>query len=470
MILDQLNLQEFKKNYDQLSGRTLAWYQCDYCQDIFQRLKKTRERSKNTHKDSCGGKACSLEKRKESLRVLYGDDDFFASQEYQKKMQARYGCDHASLSKELMKKSELSRKNTLKESGVVNISQLPGHKEKCEKTNLEKYGKKHYSQTEEWDQRYKATSFERYGETHVLKTDKSKEKSKKTLMKNYGVSFYALSGELKNWFKSLGVEFNSNYTLLDGKEVDLYNDDLKLGIEYCGNYYHTERSPEPRDRTYHYDKYFKCLEKGVFLITIFSDEWKIRKQACKNLLKSKIGIFDKRTYARKCILQEIDKKQADLFYENYHIQGKSPNYFKSWGLFFENQLVASTSLGAHHRQGHNDYVISRLCIADGYSVVGGASRLLKQAIKFSQAEEKKLITWSDNRWSQGMAYKNAGFVLEKELKPDYSYVSMKDTKKRLSKQSQKNKRPPGVVLDEWEVENGLAKIWDCGKKRWVVNF
>ena len=86
---------------------------------------------------------------------------------------------------------------------------------------------------------------------------------------------------------------------------------------------------------------------------------------------------------------------------------------------------------------------------------------------------KDLISWSDNRWSQGRVYEKMGFTLDSELPQDYSYVNVKRPIERLSKQSQKKSNtncPEGMTEKEWAEERGLARIWDCGKKRWKLEI
>jgi hypothetical protein len=65
-------------------------------------------------------------------------------------------------------------------------------------------------------------------------------------------------------------------------------------------------------------------------------------------------------------------------------------------------------------------------------------------------------------------YENAGFDLEEELKPDYFYCDNHDN--AFSKQSKKKSLtgcPKNVKEWEWCYQNGLYRVWDCGKKRWV---
>lgn len=269
----------------------------------------------------------------------------------------------------------------------------------------------------------------------------------------------------------------SERSILKGKEIDIYIPSLRLGIEFCGLYWHNELSPQPREKTYHYNKMKECEKQGIRLITVFEDEWLERQNQVKNYLKSVIGINKKRIYARKCTVKETEKEQAKDFLENNHIQGKTI-FKKAFGLYFNNKLVGLITSNSHHRQGHSDKnVLNRLVFADGVQVVGGASKLLKYLIKYSKnAGYKTLISWSDNRWSQGNVYKKIGFKKTEELGPDYSYYV--GGNKRQSKQSNKKKLllNKGAKGDMTMTERDLAltlgfhRIWDCGKLRWEIRL
>ena len=116
-------------------------------------------------------------------------------------------------------------------------------------------------------------------------------------------------------------------------------------------------------------------------------------------------------------------------------------------------------MNSHHRKS-SELVLDRMVFKPNITVVGGASKMFKQCIEWAKSKGyKKITTWSDNRWSQGNVYEKLGFTLESELKSDYSYVNLKSSKKLISKQSMKGKD-----------DKDLAKIWDCGKKRWIITL
>lgn len=69
-------------------------------------------------------------------------------------------------------------------------------------------------------------------------------------------------------------------------ELDVYLPDLKLAIEYNGNYWHSEEIGTPKD--YHLIKSLKCQEKGIRLIHIYEfEEFDKQLKLLKDLLLGK---------------------------------------------------------------------------------------------------------------------------------------------------------------------------------------
>jgi hypothetical protein len=279
---------------------------------------------------------------------------------------------------------------------------------------------------------------------------------------------------IKQYLPEIELE-HGNRTILKPKEIDIYIPSLKLGIEYCGLYWHNENSPTPRDKNYHYNKMKACNEQGIRLITIFEDEWSTRRPQVENFLKSVLNIIEKRIYARKCMIKTIDKITTRDFLNNNHIQGVCP-IKAAFGLFFENELVGVVTGNQHHRDS-NQASLNRLAFKNGYQVIGGSGKLIKHLIKWAHdCGYQKLISWSDNRWSEGGVYTKCGFELDGDLEPDYSYLTPEN--QRESKQSNKKSLllKKGALGSMSNTESELAqsldyfKIWDCGKQRWLINL
>jgi hypothetical protein len=262
------------------------------------------------------------------------------------------------------------------------------------------------------------------------------------------------------------LKFNKDKTILGGKEIDLYNHELKLGIEYCGLYWHNESRPN-RGVDYHYDKYKLAKDQGIQLITIFEDEWLNRNEQVKGALLSILHKNPRKIHGRKCEVRLIESGLGKQFYNDYHIQGAA-NLSKHFaGLYFKDELVGVLSFGLHHRN-TTQHTLDRLCFKSGVTVMGGSDKLFRFLIK--ETGITKLISWSDNRWFFGNVYPKLGFIKEGELKPDYSYVNINELCERVSKQSQKKGNtncPVNLTEKQWCAQRNLFRIWDCGKIRWV---
>lgn len=391
----------------------------------------------------------------------------------------KYGVPFAIQNEKIKQK----RKNTNhKKYNKDSFVQTEEYWEAREKTTLENRGCKHTSQDPAVQNKYKNTLMERYdGAKNMNEIPGVQEKICKTVYEKFGVPsalclpenrpYGKKQAEITDWLNSFGLNFAPDYTLLDGKEIDAYDPNCRIAFEYCGLYWHNEMSKTPRHKPYHFNKYKKCLEKGVRLITIFEDEWIERIDQCKNFIKSILHKNNSKIMARKCEILKIEKSVLNSFCDKNHIQGANNLSIAGFGLFYESKLVGCISLGRHPRKS-NCTVLDRLCFANDCTVSGGASKLFKECIKWAKYNNlSEIISWSDNRWSNGNVYSKLGFVLDKELGPDYSYVDYNKPSKRLSKQSQKKKNDCEKTEKEICLEKGLARIWDCGKKKWkyIIN-
>lgn len=355
----------------------------------------------------------------------------------------------------------------------------PETRRKREETCVKRYGVRVPLQSKEIMAKLEKTNLEKYGAKSAMGNKDVRDKGANTRLAKYGRLYGGCrptkneESGIREWLNSFGLNFLPDSSLLGGKEIDMYDESLKLGIEYCGLHWHHEMSPSPRLRKYHHDKYRILKESGVRLITIFSDEWRSRKEQVKNFLLSTIGKNQTRIFARKCEVAEIDHVTGMNFINNNHIQNISKRSMKYFGLTYENQLVGLMSFGKHPRD-NNQITLDRMCFIGGTTVIGGASKMFSLALKWAkEAGHKKIVSWSDNRWSVGGVYEQLGFVCEKELGPDYAYVTIKNPSKRIPKQSMKKSAidcPDDISERDFLAASGFARIWDCGKKRFVYEI
>lgn len=308
------------------------------------------------------------------------------------------------------------------------------------------------------------------------KSDKAREvieKIKKTNLEKYGTSSFVHSDEYikENQYNSaaeqeimaLFSEYNVRKRRKDGVELDIYVPELSLAIEYNGAYWHSEIF---RPIDYHVKKTEYCELQGIKLIQIFDHEWKTRKQQITDFLLSKKGILPK-VGARKCSISALSDKEAQAFADKYHIQGGSRGSILCLGLAYEDELVSVCIFGRHHRQ-YQKIVLKRFVSKSNILVVGGLAKLSKAA---SQILKSDIITWADRRITNGASYIKAGWEPEEVLPPDYFYI--KNGKYYCSKQARRKNivnTPTGMTEREHAKADGLFRVYDCGKIRFIYKY
>lgn len=281
--------------------------------------------------------------------------------------------------------------------------------------------------------------------------------------------------ELIGFLQSLGITNiirNSRKLLGNGKEIDIYLPDYNIAIEYNGVYWHHEDVPNIT-RTYHYEKFIKCKEKNIQLLTIFSTTWNDKKEIVKKMLITKLGLNSEKIFARKCEIKSVNTRDIKDFLNKNHVQGYTSSSI-NYGLFYQDELVSVMTFSKNNTRmgiGRKEEGYELIRYATSIRVVGGASKLLSHFIK--EHSPNKIISYSNNEWSTGNMYNALGFTLESEINPSYWYISPNSSKMyhRLTFSKQKLiKKGYSPELTEREITSQmkLMRLWDCGKRRWVM--
>jgi DNA-binding CsgD family transcriptional regulator len=286
--------------------------------------------------------------------------------------------------------------------------------------------------------------------------------------------------EVSEFVSSLGLDVINNHKCLvdenkrKAQEIDIFIPEKNIGIEYCGLHWHSDSKIGNKPKDYHHKKMLIAKAMGIRLITVFEDEWINRPDQIKGFLQSVLNKSNETIYARECTVSVINKEIAKMFLNKNHIQGYARGTTVAFGLFHREHLVAVITGGRHHRGNASEaLILDRLCVISGMHIPGAASKLLKSLRKYAADNgHNKIVSWSDNRWSEGNVYKTLGFALDGDLSPDYSYTK---NRKRFSKQSctKTNLRKRGGIGQtepELATSLGYNRIYDCGKKRWVLDI
>ena len=267
-------------------------------------------------------------------------------------------------------------------------------------------------------------------------------------------------------------EWLSKYTkaskkprVLNGLDIDIYLEDYNIGIEYNGEYWHSNKHKEIN---YHINKTNLALDKGIKLIHIFEHEWQQKQGIVKSRLLSIMGA-NLSIGARECNVQEIPFPKA--FLDTNHIQGAGSISKHNFGLFFKEELVAVMTFSKPRFTDSAEYELIRYSSLCNINIIGGASKLFKYFInKFNPIS---VISYSDKRWSTGNLYKTLNFKYSHTSKPGYFYAKHRSILSRYQCQKHKLKDLfPDIYKDELsETEimklSGYAKVYDCGNDVWI---
>lgn len=343
------------------------------------------------------------------------------------------------------------RETNLSRYGVENVAQLNSSKEKYKQTCLEKYGCENAFQNEEVRRKHKETCEAVYGvvnpaqihlseyspefqnfisspeqaikflENHSLTRYELGQyfKLPLSLLENwivkYDLSSYIKSekshyeNELKEIFSPLGFTVVNNRSLLgNGEEIDLFNPDKNIGIEFNGNYWHSDLH---KTKNYHFNKSKLAQNKGIRLIHIYEYEWNdpIKRDILISLIKISCGHLNSKIYARNCEVREISNKEARDFNNLNHLQGHR-NAQVTYGLFHQNQLVQLMSFSRarynKNLKDSNSWEIIRGCPGSNNIVIGGVSKLFTHFIRLHNPSS--IFSYCDFNKFDGRSYEAIG--------------------------------------------------------------
>lgn len=274
--------------------------------------------------------------------------------------------------------------------------------------------------------------------------------------------------QISEWIKSIGANniVQSNKTILNGKELDIYIPDKKLAIEFNGDYWH---STIYKNRNYHQEKSLACEKQGIRLIHIFEYEWQdeTKQEKIKTLLKSILTPDNIKLYGRDTEVQDITVAQAREFCEKYHLQG----YVRSiinLGLIYNNELIAVMTFGFPRFNREYNFEILRLCYKNNISVIGGTQKLLEYFKR--NYNPTSIISYCNIAKFSGQVYENIGFKLKSISSPNYVWVDTSTNNVLTRYQTQKHKLIRDGLGTEDQTEDeimesiGYLKVYDAGNK------
>jgi len=248
------------------------------------------------------------------------------------------------------------------------------------------------------------------------------------------------SGKEINFIKFITDNYSgetiSNYRILNGKEIDIFIPELKIGFEFNGLYWHSD---EFKDNDYHKNKVDVAKLKGIKLLHVYEDDWFYKNDIIKNdilrllkpLKKDKINIF------------ETNQNISSLYVSNNNLYGYEKSGINICASNLDNDIISMISI----KRIKGKFEIVRLT-GDEYF-----DELFYYFIK--KYKPNNVFGYVNKDWNIYNFFETNNFIIENESEPSFQYLFKTE-----------NKRYEMNIL----LEKQIPKVYNCGKIKYVLNF
>lgn len=225
----------------------------------------------------------------------------------------------------------------------------------------------------------------------------------------------------------------------------------------------TENKPIAKD--YHLNRWLNARENGCQLLSYF--DW-YDKDKFIDIVKSKLGKLPNKCYARQTILKEISQREANIFLNAYHIQGKMSKQTVCLGLFFKDELIQIMTFGKPRFDKSYTWELLRLCSKKDWLVVGGKSKLIGY---FLDNYAGSVMSYNNNNISttDGKVIPNFGLWFNPKSKKTFNNSTLlAKGASRLIGDVNFSKYPQQTSNEEIMLAEGYLPFYDCGSCKEVI--
>lgn len=241
-----------------------------------------------------------------------------------------------------------------------------------------------------------------------------------------------------------------------GYELDVHVEDMGLAIELNGLYWHDENH---RGRTYHADKTATCMEAGIRIIHVFSDEWQFKRPIVESIIKHSLGRSSVKIDARSCSIRQLTPTERKQFFEANHLDGDVKATFAA-GLVRDEKIISAISLRKPiHSKHWSNLEVARFCSAIDTTVRGALGRLTKFALAYANSRGiNSLLSYVDTRFGSGAGYERCGWKCIGKTPPRFWWT---DNVHRYDRFSCRADNKSGMTESQVAAQRGVRKIWGC---------
>jgi len=211
---------------------------------------------------------------------------------------------------------------------------------------------------------------------------------------------------------------------------------------------------------------------NIQLVHLWEDIWLGKRAQVLSRIRSFLGL-NTSIHGRKTKIENLSKQQISNFLDQHHLQGFI-NAKYHYGLIVGSELIAAASFSATRPMKSKGIAylsaeLVRFATKDGFTVVGGLSKLIKHFTK--QFEMNDLMTYADRDWSLGKGYDQLGFTLSKITEPVNLYVHRETLIRYFQHRLPKDimlafETQKGLALDDFLALNGFIKVFNTGNLKY----
>lgn len=197
---------------------------------------------------------------------------------------------------------------------------------------------------------------------------------------------------------------------------------------------------------------------GLRFNLFFSDEWKDKFEVVKNMIKHRLGMSNKRIYARKCQIVELSLEDRRKFFDDNHLDGNASALF-CFGLVRNGEIQAAMSIRKPQQtKTYNGCIeVARFAIANDTVCIGALGKLSKACLeKAKTIGYHSLMTYVDQRIGSGNGYLKSGWKHIKITDRRWWWTDGIERYDRTKFKARDGKSEKQVAL-----ESGVHKIYGC---------
>ncbi len=178
---------------------------------------------------------------------------------------------------------------------------------------------------------------------------------------------------------------------------------------------------------------------------IWEDQWAAKRPIIESRILSVLG-KSKRIYGRETSIVKLTQPETNDFLKENHLIGTTQAKTKL-GLSKNGEILAVATFSKPTKIDRNgkiykSYEMIRYCTLNGFTVVGGLSKLLNHFISIVQPDD--IMTYVDSEWSKGNSFSQLGFTMVEQTPPLEFWIDLDSlTRHRLV---DKRTLPPNAII------------------------